>query len=92
MYSKNWREKRVRLILNDGTIIENGRAGYSMGFLWLRLPGFTMQAAADIAFNPALTQRIVFQYGQMEDVYEGYTSCTSINNEDSMISVCLVKG
>lgn len=82
----------MRLILNDGTIIENGRAGYAIGFLWLRLPGYTMQEAAEIAFNPAKTKRIIFQYGQMEDVHEGFTSCTCINNEDSMISVCLVKG
>ena len=81
----------IRLVLNDGTVIENGRAGYASGFLWLRLPGYTMQAAAAIAFNQAATERIVFQYGAMEDVYDGFTSCTCINKEDGLISVCLVK-
>ena len=82
----------IRLVLNNGTVIENGRAGYASGFLWLRLPGYTMQTAAALAFNTAATKRIVFQYGQMEDVYEGYTSCTCINEEDGLISVCMVKG
>ena len=82
----------ILLVLNDGTIIENGRAGYASGCLWLRLPGYTMQTAAALAFNAEATKRIVFHYGQMEDVYVGYTSCTCINEEDGLISVCLVKG
>lgn len=82
----------IRLILNDGTVIEDGRAGLADGFLWLRLPGFTMQEAAAIAFDPQKTARIEFQYGEMEDVHEGYTTCTNIMTDDGRISVCMVKG
>ena len=82
----------VRLILNDGTVIEEGRAGLADGFLWLRLPEFTMQEAAEIAFDPQKTARIEFQYGGMEDVFEGYTVCTNIMVDDGRISVCMVKG
>lgn len=82
-----------RVVLNDGTVIENGAAGYAEGHLWIRLPGFTMQQAANIAFDSNKTQRIVFQYGDMEDVYEGFTTCVNINvNIDQMASVCLTKG
>ena len=35
-----------RLILSDGTVIEDGQAGLADGNLWLYLPGYTMQDAA----------------------------------------------
>lgn len=81
-----------RLILNNGTIIEGGEAGYSSGNLWLWFTGWTLQQAAAVFFNPAATMRIVFQYGEDEDVYLGYTDCTGLSiDEDGRISVCLVK-
>ena len=81
-----------KLILNDGTVIEGGEAGYSQGFLWLFLPGYTMQQAAAIAFDKNKTAVIVFEYGEMEDRYEGYTNCTSISENDGQANVCLEKG
>ena len=82
-----------RLILKDGTIIENGRAGYAEGFLWLWLPGYTMQQAAALAFDATKTARIVFQYGEMEDVYEGFTNCVNIMSDfDGLVSLCIKKG
>lgn len=81
-----------KLILNDGTVIENGEAGYSQGFLWLFLPGYTMQQAAAIAFDTNKTAVIVFEYGEMEDRYEGYTNCTSLSENDGQANVCLKKG
>ena len=81
-----------RLILNDGTTIENGQAGYSEGILWCFFAG-TMQQAANIFFDPSKTGKIIFQYGEMEEVYEGFTNCTSINMDvDGNVSVCLKKG
>ena len=82
-----------RLILNDGTTIENGSAGYSDGFLWLWFAGFTMQQAATMFFDAAKTERIVFQYGEMQDEYTGFTTCrTLMVDTDGKISVCMVKG
>ena len=84
--------KRLRLILNDGTAIEGGRAGYAAGSLWLYFAG-TMQQAVSMFLDPAKTARIVFVYGEMSDEYEGFTNCTSINCDiDGNISVCMVKG
>ena len=83
----------MRLILADGTIIENGRAGYYEGSLWLTLFGYTMQQAATIAFDPDKTAHITFQYGEMQDTYDGYTNCVNLSiNIDGEISICMKRG
>jgi len=82
----------VRLILNDGTAIENGRAGFAEGFLWLTFPSFTMQDAISIVLDTSKTSRIMFVYGEMSDTYTGYTVCRSILQEYNSISVCMVRG
>ena len=82
----------TRLILNDGTVIEGGQAGLSDGFLWLYLPGMTMQAAAAIAFDTNKTKRIWFQFGEEEAEYAGYTNCTRIMENGAEVSVCLTRG
>lgn len=82
-----------RLILMDGTIIENGRCGYSDGHLWCWVIGYTMQQAAGIFFDPDKTGEIVYQYGEMSDRYEGFTVCTNLFiDNDGKVSVCLVRG
>ena len=81
-----------RLILADQTTIENGEAGYAQGFLWLYLPGYTVADAALVFTDPEKTEEIIFQYGQMEDRYEGYTDCRSILTDGDRISVCMAKG
>ncbi len=82
-----------RIILADGTTIENGRAGYSSGFLWLWFGGMTLQEAALIFFDPSMTSEIIFQYGEMQDTYEGFTSCIQLSIDvDGQISVCMKRG
>lgn len=82
-----------RLILNDGTVIEDGNAGYTQGLLWCHFTGYTLPQAAMLFFDPTKTARIAFQYGEMEDVHEGFTNCTSINIDiDGRVSVCMTKG
>lgn len=83
----------LRLILNNKIIIENGSAGYSGGFLWLYFAGYTLPEAGAIFFDPSNTAKIVFQYGDMEDTYDGFTVCTNLMiDSDGSISVCLIKG
>lgn len=82
-----------RLILNDSLKIEGGEAGASGGYMWLYIPGWTMAKAAKIFMDPQYTQKIEFQYGEMSDIYRGYTNCTVLQQDaDGMISVCMVKG
>lgn len=81
-----------RLILNDSLKIEGGSAGYSGGYLWLYVPGWTMTRAAQVFMNQKYTEKIEFQYGDMSDIYRGYTNCTNIMTDGGQVSVCLVKG
>ena len=79
-----------RLIFDDETVIEDGKCGYSEGCLWCWVTGFTMQQAAVIFFDPAKTQKIVYEYGEMSDEYDGYTNCTNLFIDyDGQISACL---
>ena len=83
----------TKIVLNDGTEIEDGRAGYAEGFLWCYLTGYTMQRAASLFFDVNKTERIVFEYGAEQNIYEGFTECININiNVDGIVSVCLTKG
>ena len=81
-----------RLILADGTIIEDGRAGLSEGLLWMWWPGWTMIDAVGKAFNPSAIGTIIFQYGDMEDTFVGYTSCVNLSQNMSEITLCMTKG
>ena len=80
-----------QLKLNDGTIIPDGEAGLSGGFLWSYLPGYTIQQAAAVAFDANKTSVIEFDYGDMEDTFTGYTACVNISAEDGQASVCLTQ-
>lgn len=83
----------MRLTFKDGTTIENGTAGLAEGCLWLKLPGYSMQQAAALAFDEAKTEEITFEYGEMQDVYDGYTNCVNIHSDyDGLVSVCMKKG
>lgn len=81
-----------KLILADGTTIEGGEAGYSGGFLWLWFTGLTIMDAGAIFFNRNITSVIRFEYGEMEDVYNGFTACRTLQvDEDGNVSVCMAK-
>lgn len=82
-----------RLIMKDGTTIENGRCGYSEGHLWCWITGYTMQEAAGIFLDPEKTDKITYQYGEMSDEYEGFTDCINLFvDNDGKVSACLVRG
>ena len=82
-----------RLILNDGTVIEGGRCGYSSGNLWCWVNGYTMFEAAGIFFDAEKTVKIVYEYGEMSDEYDGFIRCTNLFiDEDGQISACLKRG
>ena len=83
----------LRLILSDGTIIENGTAGFAQGFLWLWFTGYTFAEAAGMFTDPGKTARIIYEYGEMKDEYAGFINCVTIQiDADGRVSVCLKKG
>ena len=82
-----------RLVLNDGTAIDGGGAGYSDGVLWCWFTGFTLPQTATLFFDSSKTSVIRFDYGEMSETYEGFTNCISLSiDTDGNISVCLKKG
>ena len=82
----------MRLILKDGTVIEGASAGYNTGTLWCYMKGLSLMEAAAIFFDPGKTARIVFVYGEMEDVHVGFTRCTNLKiDSDGEVAVCLMK-
>lgn len=82
-----------QLLLNDGTIIPNSEAGLASGFLWLWFTGYTLPEAASVFFDASKTAKIVFQYGDMETTWEGFTVCTNLGiDPDGLVSVCLTRG
>lgn len=82
----------MRLVLADGTIINDGTAGYAGGNLWLKLPGMTMPEAAAVVFDSTKTEVIRFDYGEMRDTYEGYTTCVNLCLIDGVVNACMQKG
>lgn len=81
------------LTMNDGTVIDEGYAGYSQGHLWCYFAGYTIQEAAALFFDPAKTSHIVYQYGTHSTEYDGFTECTFISIDvDGKLSVSLKKG
>jgi len=83
----------LRLILNDGTVIENGRAGVSENDLVLWFPNYSLQQVASIVFNKTKMLRVSFQSGSDSVTYQGYTNCTMISdNYTGEVVACMKKG
>ena len=81
-----------KIILNDGTELEGGEAGYAQGFLWVYLYELSMIQAATLFLDPEKTEKIIFQYGEMQDEWEGFTKCININIDvDGRLSVCMTR-
>ena len=71
-----------RLVFADGTIIENGEAGYADGVLACFIRGKSIAEVFFIFNDPDKARRIVFQYGEMQDVYEGFTQIAYLLDGD----------
>jgi len=83
----------IQIVLNDGTIIPDGRVGYAEGFLWCYLTGYTLGQAATLFFDTNRTAKITFVYGEMQDIYEGFTSPFHISTDaGGVVSVGLKRG
>lgn len=84
-----------RLILNPGeteVVLEGSEAGYSDGVLWLYMTDITLPEAFALLIAPANTGVIAYQYGEMEDRYEGFTDLTGLFTSDGMVRAALKRG
>lgn len=80
-----------RIILKDKTVYENGECGYAEGSLWCYVPGVTAADVLPKFLKPSATKRIVFEYGEMSDVYEDYTVLSTVLTEPNQVSICMKK-
>lgn len=80
----------TRLILNDGTVIENGRAGLSGGELSLWMPGYSIVQVAMLIADKTKMQRVISSAGGLDNEYVGYTECVLITidyNGETFVSM-----
>ena len=69
------------LTLNNGTVYETPWCGVAQGILTAAISGGHGVAELAVAFSdPEATARMVFQYGEDEDVFEGYTRLLSVDS------------
>ena len=80
-----------RIILKDKTVYENGECGYAEGCLWCYVPWVTAADVLPKFLKPSATKRIVFEYGEMSDVYEDYTVLSTVLTEPTKVSICMKK-
>ena len=72
-----------KLILNDGTELENAEALLSSGTLFLYLgKAVDFRQAFDLLINPEATQEIRYLEFDEEKTFSGYTDLTYIRKED----------
>lgn len=80
-----------RIIFADGTVYEDAIIGYSNSVIWCYIVGKTLQEAFFDFMNAQKTAVLRFQYGEMEDVYEGYTHLGAILEDDMQIKIRMEK-
>lgn len=81
------------LVFADGTKMEGASCGYAEGNLWCWVTGLSMIQAAQVFLDSAKTDRITYQHGDSEDVFEGFLECVNLFvNYDGQISACLQRG
>lgn len=83
-----------RLILNPGPNqieLPGSEAGYAEGVLWLYLRGLTLAQAFAVLSDPANTAVIRYEYGEMEDIFEGFKHLTTLMEREGEVSAALKK-
>lgn len=81
-----------RLIMNPGPNqieLPGSEAGYAEGVLWLYIRGLTLAQAFAVLSDPANTAVIRYEYGEMADVFEGFTHLISLMEREGEVSAAL---
>ena len=83
---------RNTLILNDGTRLVVSYCGANAGYLWIDVYEKSFYECAYLFSNQKLTSRMVYEFGEMHQEYEGYTELTVVMAEDDYVKVALKRG
>lgn len=81
-----------KLTMMDGTEFVDCECGLADGVLWCYMKGVPFHEAVAAFDNPEKTGRIIFTYGEMMDVYEGFTRITAaVQQKDGRVDIALEK-
>ena len=76
-----------KIILADGTVIENAYVLQSIGRLWFYFTnGMNIREVFALMADPEKTERITMIRGETETVYEGYVSILNIMRDTGLVS------
>lgn len=80
-----------RVVMADGTELLDAEIGYTDKHIWCFLKHITFFEAYDLFSNPLKTQTLIFDYGDMQDVYEGFTELDTIKKTEDGVNVRMNK-
>ena len=83
----------MRVVLADGTIVENCGIGATAFGIWVNVKNMDLMTAARLFGDPEKTRLMRFEYGSMYDEFEGYTQLSVINcDREDEIRIRMVGG
>lgn len=84
---------KKRLILTDGTVLEDCDCGYSNKTLWCFLKGILFGEAFQYFSSPKKFQTVIFELEYMDFIdhfeYSGFEAITSVVQSENTVDVCL---
>lgn len=80
-----------RIVMADGTELMDAEIGYANRHIWCHLKNITLPMAYDLFSNPQKTGTLIFDYGDMRDVYEGFTQVNTIKISEYGVDVRMDK-
>ena len=83
--------KGTEIILNDGTILQNGSIGYSDGVIWCCIKDENIVNMFALFADPEKTKHLEFHYGEMVDVYDGFTVIGAALQNENQAQIMLRK-
>ncbi len=76
--------------LNNGTIFEDSDCGYADRKLWCFIKGISFGEAYAAFSDPESTKEIRFLYGNVEEIYKGFTDLDIIRKSEFTIDIRLI--
>lgn len=80
-----------KVVMADGTELLDAEIGYTDQHIWCFLKNVTFPEAYDLFSDPLKTQVLIFDYGDMQDVHEGFTELHTIKKTEDGVNVRMNK-
>ena len=75
----------TRVVLADGTVINDCTIGITASGIWVNAKGMDIVRAAQLFSDPVLTQTMRFEYGDMYDEVKDFTQVSVFNCDDPQV-------